>query len=158
MTKDNKIILILHDIRSAMNVGAIIRTADGMGASKVYLTGYTATPNHPKVLKTSLGAENSVSWEYFDDIDLLLENLKKQGFQILGLEITDKSKYIWDSNIAFPVALLLGNEIRGIESDLIDRCDQIVSLPMLGEKESLNVATATGIAAYELLRMSKHQK
>ena len=153
---NNKIVLILNDIRSAMNTGAIIRTADGMGASKIFLTGYTATPNHPKVLKTSLGAEESVPWEYREDVSEVIKSLKQEGFEILGLEITENSKNIWETKINFPVALLLGNEIRGIEADLISQCDKIVSLPMLGSKESLNVATAAGIASYELLRMSRH--
>ena len=153
---NNKIVLILNDIRSAMNTGAIIRTADGMGASKIFLTGYTATPNHPKVLKTSLGAEESVPWEYREDVSEVIKSLKQEGFEILGLEITENSKNIWETKINFPVALLLGNEIRGIEAGLISQCDKIVSLPMLGSKESLNVATAAGIASYELLRMSRH--
>ena len=144
--------IILPDIRSAMNVGAILRTADGVGAEKVYLTGYTATPTHPKVAKTSLGAEESVPWEYAADTISMLHKMKSEGYQIVGLELDVKAEKIWDVSFQFPVALVVGNEIHGIPEDQKLLCDKLVYLPMLGSKESLNVATSTGIACYELLR------
>lgn len=146
------IVIILHNIRSALNSGAILRTADAILAEKVYFSGYTATPEHPKVPKTSLGAENSVPWEKFEDIDKLLELLKSEGFQIVGLELHETAINFWDAKYKYPVALLLGNEISGIAPELIDKCDMIINIPMLGQKESLNVATATGIAALEIAK------
>ena len=150
--KRTPITIILPNIRSAMNVGAILRTADGINAEKVYLTGYTATPEHPKVAKTSLGAENSVPWEHVADTKELLRKKKAEGYLIIGLELTKSAVKIWDQKFTFPVALLVGNEIGGIPEDEQVLCDQIIYLPMLGIKESLNVATSTGITAYEMLR------
>jgi len=150
--KRTPIVIILPDIRSAMNVGAILRTADGINAEKVYLTGYTATPEHPKVAKTSLGAEQSVPWENRQNTTVLIEELKSNNYQIVGLELDESAQKIWDVDFKFPVALVIGNEIRGIPKDQRNLCDKIVYLPMLGSKESLNVATSTGIACYELLR------
>lgn len=135
-----------------MNVGAILRTADGINAEKVYLTGYTATPEHPKVVKTSLGAENSVPWEHIQNTKDVIQKKKAEGYQIVGLELDEKAQKIWDVKFTFPVALLLGNEIHGIPKEQKELCDQIVYLPMLGQKESLNVATSAGIAGYEILR------
>lgn len=150
--KRTPITIILPDIRSAMNVGAILRTADGINADHVYLTGYTATPEHPKVAKTSLGAEDSVPWSYEKDTEQLITKLKAQGYQIVGLELSDKAVEIWDAAFCYPLALVVGNEIHGIPEDIQTLCDKVIYLPMLGTKESLNVATSTGIAAYEMLR------
>lgn len=149
------ITIILPDIRSAMNVGAILRTADGINAEKIYLTGYTATPEHPKVAKTSLGAEKSVTWEYRKDVITLLQELKQKGYEIAGLELDEAAVPIWDCKFEFPVALIAGNEIGGIPKEQRDLCDKLVYIPMLGQKESLNVATAVGIASYEILRQYK---
>ena len=144
--------IILPNIRSAMNVGAILRTADGINAEKVYLTGYTATPEHPKVAKTALGAEDSVPWEHAENSKDIINKLKNEGYEIIGLELDDNAVPIWDHKFKFPVALIVGNEIGGIPENERELCDQIVFLPMLGRKESLNVATSTGVAAYEILR------
>lgn len=135
-----------------MNVGAILRTADGIKAEKVYLSGYTATPEHPKVTKTSLGAEESVPWEHVSDTDAIIKKLKREGYQIVGVELDENAQKVWDVSFEFPAALLLGNEISGIPTEQRELCDKIVYLPMLGSKESLNVATTAGITAYELLR------
>jgi 23S rRNA (guanosine2251-2'-O)-methyltransferase len=143
--------IVLPDIRSAMNIGAIFRTADAMGAEKIYLTGYSATPEHPKVVKTSLGAEETVAWEYQSDSMETIQKLKSQGKRIYGLELTDKSKCIWDVDYTFPAVVVVGNEIKGIDEEILTLCDEIIYIPMLGSKESLNVATAAGIALYKLL-------
>ncbi len=154
MKEKTPITIVLPDIRSAMNIGAIFRTADAMGAEKIYLCGYSATPEHPKVAKTSLGAESTVSWEYVSNTIELLQNLKSQGKTIYGLELTPESKCIWEVEPTFPTVLVVGNEIKGIDPEIQAICDEIVHLPMLGAKESLNVATATGIALYYLLEKS----
>lgn len=150
--KRNPVVIILNDIRSALNVGAIFRTADAVNAKKIYLTGYTATPEHPKVPKTSLGAENFVPWKKIDSAKELITNLKLKGYQIVGLELHENAVSFWKAEYKYPVALLLGNEVEGITDDLIEMCDIIINIPMLGQKESLNVATATGIAAYEIIK------
>jgi tRNA G18 (ribose-2'-O)-methylase SpoU len=149
MTK-TPVILILHDIRSTLNVGAIFRTADAANIEKIYLTGYTATPEHPKVPKTSLGAENYVPWEKDTDVKKLIKRLKSEGIQIVGLELHHKAVNFWKAAYRYPLAVIIGNEVTGIPDDLIDLCDMIIKIPMAGKKESLNAATATGIAVFEI--------
>ena len=149
--KKTPITIILPDIRSAMNIGAIFRTADAIGAEKIYLTGYSATPAHPKVAKTAIGAENTVPWEYRDDLETLIAELKTAGYTICALEKTATSKSLWEVKPIFPVALIVGNEILGVPEEIQRLCDEVVHLPMLGAKESLNVATASGIALYYFL-------
>ena len=145
------LVLILPNIRSAMNIGAIFRTADAVGAEKIYLCGYSATPNHPKVAKTAIGAEETVPWEYIKETNQVINKVKNSGYQIIGLEFNQRAEKIWETDFKFPIALIVGNEIHGIPEDQIELCDKIIYLPMLGKKESLNVATATGIASYNIL-------
>lgn len=160
MKKD--LIIIAHDIRSAHNVGAFFRTADGAGVSKIYLTGYTCAPYDSKkdkfetkaqrgLGKTALGATQFVSWEKREDIFQLLEELKKKKIQILALEEMKNSDDIFSFEPEYPCALILGNETRGIDGEILDVCDSVLEIPMRGRKESLNVSVAAGIAMYTLL-------
>lgn len=158
---DNKLYLILHDIRSAYNVGAIFRTADGSGVSKIFLTGYTPSPAEENKLrktqadkmieKTALGAEKNVSWEKHEDLKEVIEKLKEENFQIAALEKTDDAVDLKKFEKKFPLALILGNEVDGVSGEILKKCDVIVSIPMKGKKESLNVSVAAGIAMYEIL-------
>ncbi len=148
-------ILILPNIRSAHNVGALLRTADGAGVDKVYITGYSPTPAHPKVAKVSLGAEHFVPWEYVRQPGRLIKKLKADGYQIIALEQTKKSVSIYKYQLSFPLALILGNEKTGVTKNLLDLCDAALEIPMRGKKNSLNVSIAGGVALYEL---SKHLK
>ena len=143
--------LILHNIRSAYNVGSIFRTADAAGVSKVYVCDYSPTPDDKKVIKTSLGAEKTVPWEHWLQIWRLLEKLKKEGTQIVALEQTKKSVDYRLFRPKFPVALILGNEVKGLSKKVLKYTDKIVEIPMFGEKESLNVAVAAGIMIYKLI-------
>jgi tRNA G18 (ribose-2'-O)-methylase SpoU len=151
----NSIVVVLNDIRSTLNVGAILRTADAVLVEKVYLCGITATPKHPKVSKTSLGAENYVPWEYVEDINRLINILKKDHYQIVGLELDKKAISFWEAEYEKKMALIVGNEVEGIPNKIIKLCDLVIKIPMFGQKESLNVATAVGIAAYEIIRKLK---
>lgn len=157
-----KLFLILHDIRSAYNVGAIFRTADGAGVSKIYLTGYTPCPPDKNKLrktqadkmieKTALGAEKTIAWEKYENLENLLKELKKEKIEIIALEKTKNSADIKKFKPSFPAALILGNEVDGVPRAVLKKCDAIVSIPMRGKKESLNVSVAAGIAMYELLK------
>ena len=157
-----KLSLILHDIRSAYNVGAIFRTADGAGVKKIYLSGYTScSPDKNKthktqadkmIEKTALGAEKNISWEKCANLKKLLKKFKKQKIAVVALEKTKNSTDINKFKISFPAALILGNEIDGVSKDVLKKCDAIISIPMRGKKESLNVSVAAGIAMYELLK------
>ena len=148
-----EIIVVCHNIRSALNVGSIFRTADGAGVSKIILGGYSAHPPHPKLAKTALGAEKLIPYERVWQTWQVIEKLKKAGYYILALEKTKKppAKNIFQLKPHFPLALVLGNEVKGLSKNILKRCDNVVFIPMLGKKESLNVAVAFGIAAYSLL-------
>ena len=146
-----KISAILHNIRSTYNVGAIFRTADAVGIDKLYLTGYTPTPDkNKKIEKTALGAEKYVAWEYYRNISYLLKKLKKEGFQIVALEQSSQSIPYYKFKPKFPLVLIVGNEVRGLTKKILSRADYIIEIPMFGKKESLNVAVAFGIVAYYL--------
>ena len=147
-----KLILILPNIRSGHNVGAIFRTADGAGVDKLYLTGYTPCPPHPQVDKVSLGAEKWMPWEYRKLTGKLLKELKQMGYTIVALEQTKHSQDIFSWQPTFPLALVLGNEKTGVSKSLLKYCDQALEIPMRGKKNSLNVSVATGIAIYHIAR------
>ena len=152
--------LILHNIRSIHNVGSIFRTADAVGVEKIYLTGYSPTPQSdfvtagqaPKMAKTALGAEKTVPWEYRKQIGPLLKKLKQDKVQIVALEQSPKSIDYKKFKPASDVVLVIGNEVRGVSQAILTKMDVVIEIPMRGKKESLNVAVAAGVALYELTR------
>ena len=146
--KKGKFYLILPDIRSCHNVGAMFRTADGAGVDKIYLTGYTPCPPHPRLDKVSLGAEKWVPWEYAKQTGRLLKKLKEQGYEIVALEQTPKSVNIYEWEPKFPLALIVGNEKTGVTKSMLKYCDAEIELDMKGKKKSLNVSVAAGITMY----------
>ena len=146
--KKNNFIILLPNIRSAHNVGAMFRTADGAGVDKIYLTGYTPCPPHPRLDKVSLGAEKWMSWEYVKQPGRLLKKLKSEGYKIVALEQTVKSVNIYEWQPIFPIVLIVGNEKTGVTKNLLKYCDFEIELPMRGKKNSLNVSVAAGISMY----------
>jgi tRNA G18 (ribose-2'-O)-methylase SpoU len=143
--------VLLDNIRSAWNTGSILRSADGFGFSQAYLCGITPTPEVEAVTKTSLGAENSVPWSYHKDAVKLVKGLKKLGHSIYALEDHDNATVLsQDRVIPSSSILIIGNEITGVDPELLDLCDGIFYIPMQGEKRSFNVAIAFGIAAFAL--------
>lgn len=160
--KRQEIYLVLHNIRSAYNVGSIFRTADAAGVKKIYICGYSPTPNDKKVTKTSLGAEKFVPWEYHRQTWRLMEKLKQKGVQVVALEQTKKSvdyrRFRPSQPAGEPLALVVGNEVRGLSEKILARADRIIKVPMFGRKESLNVAVAAGIAVYELIKNKKPRR
>ncbi len=145
---NQQFILILPNIRSGHNVGAMFRTADGAGVDKIYLTGYSPCPPHPQVDKVSLGAEKSVPWEYVKQPGRLLKKLKAEGYHIVALEQTKKSVTLYQWQPQFPLALIVGNEKTGVTKNLLKYCDETVEITMRGKKRSLNVSVAAGVAMY----------
>lgn len=148
-----KFYLILPDIRSCHNVGAMFRTADAFGVNKIFLVGYTPTPPKPQIDKVSLGAETWVPWEKRINLKVLIKSLKKKGVKIVGLEKTNESieiKKLRNWEIDNDIALVVGNEVEGISGDILEMCDVVVHIPMYGKKESLNVSIAAGIAMYAI--------
>jgi 23S rRNA (guanosine2251-2'-O)-methyltransferase len=146
--------VILNSIRSSYNVGSIFRTSDGVMIKKLFLCGYTPHPPKKEVLKTALGSQESVSWEYVKDTKEVVQKLKAEGIKICALELTESSipNYQLNRN-NFPLALIVGNEITGVSQDLLDMCDMSIEIPQFGIKQSLNVAVAYGIAVFDLRRV-----
>ena len=153
-----EISLILHNIRSLHNVGSIFRTADGAGVKKIYLTGYTPEPidifgkTRNEIKKTALGAEKTVLWEKRKDISRLITKLKNYGhpMSIVGIEQNEKAVNYKKFKPGKTTALILGNEVRGLSKQILNKCDKIIEIPMHGKKESLNVAVVAGIVLFEL--------
>lgn len=141
--------VLLDNIRSAWNVGSILRSADGLGFDSVYLCGITPTPENEAVLKTSLGAEKSIQWSYHKNAVHLIQQLKAEGWKIFALEEDNNAKQL-SAQAEQKSVLIVGSEITGVESDLLNLCDEIFYIPMQGEKRSLNVAIAFSIAAFAL--------
>jgi 23S rRNA (guanosine2251-2'-O)-methyltransferase len=148
--KNKEIVVILDNIRSRENVGSIFRTADAAGVSKVYLCGITPCPPHDKISKSSLGADSMVPWEYHKQTWRVIKKLNQEGYATIALELGKGSENIFSTNFNNSVALVVGNEVSGLSSTIIKLCEKKVAIPMYGQKESLNVAVATGIALYAL--------
>lgn len=146
-----KFYVICDNIRSLENIGSIFRTADALGAAKIFLCGICGRPPQDKISKTALGAEKNVLWEYHSQTWRLVEKLKKEGVLVVALEQDPKSIDYRRFRPSFPLALIVGNEVQGISRSVLGRADKIIHLPMKGKKESLNVAVAFGIAGYGLL-------
>jgi tRNA G18 (ribose-2'-O)-methylase SpoU len=144
--------LLLDNVRSMYNVGSIFRTADAAAVEKLYLSGITARPPKKEITKTALGAEDTVPWESIGDALLLVDGLGRRGYEIAAIETAVNAIDVFDWQPRWPVLLLFGHEVDGVSPPLMERCDTRVCLPMLGQKHSLNVATAAGIVLYELLR------
>lgn len=143
--------VLLDNLRSAWNVGSILRSADGFGFSHAYLCGITPTPENETVIKTSLGAEDSVHWSYHRDAVKLVNGLKKESWKILALEDDERAVPINGvSSLAPHQVLIVGNEVTGVDPGLLGLCDEILYIPMQGAKKSFNVAIAFSIAAYAL--------
>lgn len=153
-----EISVILHNIRSLHNVGAIFRTADAAGVKKIYLTGYTPAPLdrfgkiRPEIVKTALGAEKFVAWEHYKNIARLISNLKFQDSKLSVVAVEQSPKAINYKKIRpkHPLVLIFGNEVRGLSPQILKKCDEIIEIPMYGKKESLNVSVSAGIILFSL--------
>ncbi len=147
------IILILDDIRSLHNIGSVFRTADAFLIEKIYLCGFTATPPNKEIHKTALGATETVSWEYEKDILLLINKLKEDSYKILAIEQTENSIFLNDftPQKEEKLALILGNEVHGVNQDAINLCNHVLEIPQWGSKHSLNVSVACGIVVWDLI-------
>ncbi len=154
---DLGIILVLVDIRSAHNVGALFRTADAAGVEKIYLVGYTPAPRDrfgrpvKEIAKTALGAERIVAWERVKEAGEIISKLKKTNIKIIALEQSEQSVDYKTIKLTGSTAIILGNEVVGLPPEILDQCDTIAEIPMRGQKESLNVAVAAGILLFCLL-------
>ncbi|MBQ3280732.1 TrmH family RNA methyltransferase [Candidatus Saccharibacteria bacterium] len=166
-----EVVLVLHNIRSCYNVGAILRSAEGFGVSSVILSGYTPRPHDKNLLphlrekldkeihKTALGAEDMLKTEVAEDLQALLSDLKSQNYQIVGLENNIKQDVCQINDpglrkkLGQKIVLILGEEVNGIPEELYDLIDLFVEIPMKGQKESFNVSVAAGIALYAIMNV-----
>jgi 23S rRNA (guanosine2251-2'-O)-methyltransferase len=145
------LIAVLDNVRSALNVGSVFRTADAFNIEKIILCGITATPPHREITKTAIGATESVAWEYHADIISILAALKNDGYLLVGVEQTDTSTPLQQFQGADrPVAVVFGNEVEGIQDDVLPLLDLCVEIPQSGTKHSLNVSVCAGIILWEL--------
>lgn len=147
-----KVEVILDNIRSLYNVGSVFRTSDGLGISKLYLCGITATPEHPKLAKTSLGAEKSVSWEYHKNVIELVNNLKSVGKRIISIETGENTIELDKFEFKDNDVLVFGHEVDGVNKEVLKLSNYIVKISMQGMKESFNVASSFAIVAYVAMK------
>ncbi len=151
-----RLTIVLDRLRSAHNTGNIFRLADAVGAHEVITCGYTPSPPHPKLEKTAMGADKLVKCRQFPDSLQAVKALRAEGAaQILAVENTQNSTFAWEKQYSFPLALIFGNEALGITNETLLQCDGIVSLPMLGEKESINVGNCAAAVLYAIIAKSK---
>jgi 23S rRNA (guanosine2251-2'-O)-methyltransferase len=148
------IIAVLENVRSAYNVGSLFRTADAFLLEAVYICGYTAYPPHKEIKKTALGAEETVSWEYFKNVGDAIELLRTRNYQVYAVEQTVNSHSLQDLDFQKDekIAVIFGNEVTGVEQSTIGLTDGCIEIPQLGMKHSLNIATAAGVVIWELVR------
>ncbi|MDD4816680.1 MAG: TrmH family RNA methyltransferase [Victivallaceae bacterium] len=153
MVNDWRICLVLDRMRSAFNVGNILRIADAVGACEVVGCGYTPLPPHPKLAKTAMGAENMVPCRHADNSLEAVRMLRSEGYaQIVAVDCVEgRSRFVWDFEFKFPLALVFGNEALGILPETIDACDAVAALPMFGNKSSINVGNAAAATLYAVV-------
>ncbi len=156
--KAQQIILILDNLRSAFNIGSIFRTAECLNLQAIYLCGVCATPESAALKKTAMGTEDKVQWKYFPQTEAAILSAKSEGYYIYALETAAKAKSIYEVQYQFPLALVVGNESLGISQDALKLCDSFLAIPVQGWKNSLNVAVACAICAYQIVWGNLTQK
>ena len=152
--KKNPLVVVLDNVRSHHNVGAVFRTCDAFKAEKLYLCGITACPPNREISKTALGATESVIWEYQEDVVELALKLKSEGYKVFVVEQVDESVMLQDMDFSAmeKVAIIVGNEVFGVDERLLPVCDGVIEIPQFGTKHSLNVTIAAGIVIWEVAK------
>ena len=150
------LIIVLDDVRSALNVGSAFRTADAFGCAEVILCGFTAQPPHREIMKTALGSTESVAWRHFSETKEALEVLRTEGYVLVVVEQADGSIFLneipLDDNLGSKFALIFGNEVEGVSEIAMEMADFVVEIPQFGTKHSLNIAVSIGIVAWEFVK------
>ncbi len=150
--KKTALIVVLDNVRSLHNVGSIFRTSDAFLLEAVYLCGITSTPPHAEIHKTALGAENTVDWKHFEDTHLAVDELKTQGYTVYAIEQAKGSTLLPNLKLdkSKKYAVILGNEVKGVQQSVVDVCDGCIEIPQFGTKHSLNVSVTGGIIIWEI--------
>jgi len=151
------LVVVLDCVRSSNNVGSVFRTSDALLVSKICLCGITATPPDKEIHKTALGAENSVDWEYFKTTLEAVENLRTQGYTIIAIEQVEHSISLHQfvPSQDEKLALIFGNEVKGVEQEVVNICDKTIEIPQFGTKHSFNIAVSAGIVLWDLFNKLK---
>ncbi|HKL32407.1 MAG TPA: RNA methyltransferase [Tangfeifania sp.] len=149
--------VVLDNIRSCNNIGSVFRTSDALLIEKIYLCGITATPPNKEIHKTALDAEKAVEWEYFEKTDDAVRKLKDNGFKIFAVEQVENSILLFDfnPNSGEKIALVFGNEVKGVQQKVVDLCDGAIEIPQFGTKHSFNVSVSVGIVLWDIFQKMK---
>lgn len=157
VSEKQPVVVVLDHVRSLYNVGSVFRTSDAFRISGVCLCGITAQPPHPEIHKTALGAEESVSWKYFERTEDAVQKLKEQGYTILAIEQCEGSTMLqnFKRELDKKYAVIFGNEVKGVQQHIVDMCDGCLEIPQYGTKHSLNVSVTAGIVLWYLTERTK---
>ncbi|MDP2088508.1 MAG: RNA methyltransferase [Flavobacteriaceae bacterium] len=151
------LIVILDDIRSLNNVGSVFRTSDAFLIEKIYLCGITATPPNKEIHKTALGSTESITWEYAEDVLTLIQKLKDLKIKVVAIEQTENSIMLQDFKVSKneKIAIIFGNEVKGVQQQAVNLCDAAVEIPQFGTKHSLNISVSVGVVLWDLFKKMK---
>ena len=145
------ITIVIDNVRSALNIGSVFRTSDAFLIENIILCGITATPPNKEIRKTSLGSTDSVNWKYVENTTDAVQQLIKEGYYVVGVEQADKSTLLNEFKLPKkPIAIIMGNEVNGVDQEVINLCDEVIEIPQFGTKHSLNIAVTTGIVIWDL--------
>ena len=152
-SKKSPIVVVLDNVRSALNVGSVFRTSDAFRIQKIYLCGITATPPNKEIRKSALGATESVKWEKVEDTESVIKKLKSEGYHICAIEQTENSTML-DNFVPpeKPIAVVFGHEVNGVQQSVVDLCNQSIEIPQIGTKHSLNISVSIGIVIWDLYK------
>jgi tRNA G18 (ribose-2'-O)-methylase SpoU len=150
LSKKKPIVIVLDNVRSAHNVGSIFRTSDAFLIKKIILCGITPIPPSNEIRKSALGATNSVEWIQEEKTSIAINNLKKEGYYIVGVEQVEKATKIQEFQNNQPIALIFGHEVNGVSQEIINICDEIIEIPQYGTKHSLNISVCAGIVIWKI--------
>lgn len=154
--KKTPIVVVLDNVRSALNVGSCFRTSDAFRTEKIYLCGITAVPPNKEIRKSALGATDSVDWEYQESTKDVVLDLKKKGYLTIAIEQVNESIMLNDfSETNTPIAVVFGNEVNGVQQSVIDVCDNCIEIPQIGTKHSLNISVSVGVVLWDLFNKIK---
>ena len=153
-TGKSPIVVVLDNIRSCNNTGSVFRTSDALLIEKIYLCGITATPPNKEIRKTALDAEKSVDWEYFKETSEAVEKLQEEGYKVYAVEQVEESILLpeFQPETGKKIALVFGNEVKGVQQEVVDRCDGTIEIPQYGTKHSFNVSVSAGIVLWDIFQ------
>ncbi|MEM9361188.1 MAG: RNA methyltransferase [Bacteroidota bacterium] len=154
------VILVLDNIRSLNNIGSVFRTSDAFLVEKIFLCGITATPPHKDIRKTALGATESVDWEYRESTLELVEEIKEQGIQTIAIEQAEQATFLqaFSPKSNERLALIFGNEVKGVSQEVVSACDLVLEIPQFGTKHSLNISVSAGVVVWDIWTKFNSQK